>query len=404
MDRAEGRRRGKKRRRRRRRRRGDGRAYGLRGHSRQRRRGRGSQSSGDGDDGSLPLLGLEPLRAPRHRLVRVRHGVPPKGEQGAAGAPPHPAHGCFDVSFDYEPGGGDDEEGWSRGLSARLFWSHRGELLSRGPWGFEKAAEELLLARGRREGEEWQGGGAASAAPGASPASWTFVCGTRLAVGNAAAAAAALCRSPSALPLFESEDGVAPAVVVLGSGSGSGGDRDCDGDSDGAPPPPSPASSLVCFFRAPVPARRKLGLLEALPSVVAFASAHLLRGGTVLLTGGDDGESGNENAATAAAAVLLACFSAPLPRAELVRAFGGGGGGGEGEAALPLFRAAPAAARLPRGRAGTRCEPASPPCAGAAAPPPPRPAAAKRKPRRRFRHRLLLPPSSPSARRPPSSS
>jgi tRNA A64-2'-O-ribosylphosphate transferase len=252
-------------------------------------------------------------------------GVPPKGEQGAAGAPPHPAHGCFDVSFDYEPGGGDDEEGWSRGLSARLFWSHRGELLSRGPWGFEKAAEELLLARGRREGEEWQGGGAASAAPGASPASWTFVCGTRLAVGNAAAAAAALCRSPSALPLFESEDGVAPAVVVLGSGSG--GDRDCDGDSDGAPPPPSPASSLVCFFRAPVPARRKLGLLEALPSVVAFASAHLLRGGTVLLTGGDDGESGNENAATAAAAVLLACFSAPLPRAELVRAFGGGGGG-----------------------------------------------------------------------------
>ena len=232
-------------------------------------------------------------------------------------APSHPSHGCFDLSFDYEPGGGDDEEGWSRGLSARLFWRHRGELLSSGPAGFEGAAEEL--ARRERQGER---GGAVGAAPGASRPAWTFVCGTRLAVGNAAAAAAAAaalcCSCPPSLSL--GERGVAAAAVVsLG---------------DGAGPPPSPPSSPL-YFRAPVPPRKRLGLLEALPSVVAFASAHLLEGRTVLLASeSGENENENENAAAAAAAVLLACFSAPAPRAELLRAFDGGGGG----ASPPLSR------------------------------------------------------------------
>ena len=250
----------------------------------------------------------------------------------------HPSHGCFDHSFDYEPGGGDDEEGWGRGLSARLFWEHRGELLSRGPAGFEEAAEDLVRRRRRRreggsgrDGEDDGRRGARAGSAGSEdasrrppPASWSFVCGTRLAVGNAAAAAA-LCR----------EQGLAPAVVILGSGDGG----------SGAPPSSSFSSSSnsspLCL-RAPVPPRKtkKLGLLEALPSVVAFASAHLARGRTVLLASGGDSaedgdgdgenenenENGNESAAAAAAAVLLACFSPP-PRAEFLRAFGGGGGG-----------------------------------------------------------------------------
>ena len=275
------------------------------------------------------------------------------GGSGVEAASRHPSHSCFDLSFDYEPGGGDDEEGWSRGLSARLFWEHRGELLSRGPGGFEEAAEELVRRRksgrggvggaqgagGGREGDG-EGGGreaGASARSGAPRPAWSFVCGTRLAVGNAAAAAA-FCR----------KRGLAPAVVIL-SGSGSGdGDGSGSGSGSGAPSPPSPpsssspsasssSSSPLCF-RAPVPPRKKLGLLEALPSVVAFASAHLLGGRTVLLASGGaggegaggDNESGNENAAAAAAAVLLACFSAP-PRAEFLRAFGGGGGGCGGD-------------------------------------------------------------------------
>lgn len=222
----------------------------------------------------------------------------------------HPTHGCFDLSFDYEPGGGDDEEGWSRGLSARLFWEHRGELLSSGPGGFEEAAEQLV--RRSREGK----GASVKSDASARPPAWSFVCGTRLAVGNAAAAAAAAA--------FRRKEGLAPAVVIVSSSS--------SGSGRGAPSPP--ASPHLCF-RAAVPTRKKLGLLEALSSVVAFASAHLLRGRDVLLASGDSGggndgeeseDSGNENAAAAAAAVLLACFSAP-PRAELLRAFGGENGG-----------------------------------------------------------------------------
>jgi len=239
----------------------------------------------------------------------------------------HPPHGCFDWSFDYEPGGGDDEEGWSRGLSARTFWEHRGELLSRGPGEFEEAVGELVgreekeereKRRGGGEGEEGGSGEARAKAKASSPPSWSFVCGTRLAIGNAAAAASLAASSSSASSLCGSERGgaaAAPAVVSFGSN-----DDDEEETSSSSPSP--------LFFRAPVSPRKKLGLLEALPSVVAFASAHLSQGITVLFTSGDgddneEEEKDFESAATAAAAVLLACFSPP-PRAAFLGAFDDG--------------------------------------------------------------------------------
>ena len=228
------------------------------------------------------------------------------GRRSRSPCRPHQTHPCFALSFDYEAGGGDDEEGWSGGLSARTFWQHRGELLSKGPGGFEEAVRKLAGRKGEAR------------APSPSAPSFSFVCGTRLAVGNAAAAAAASRSSP----LFE---GGPPAVVTLGAGD------------KGENVPSSPASSLC--FRAAVPRRKKLALLEALPSVVAFASAHLREGRAVLFASGEEGEaedeSSNENAAAAAAAVLLACFSAP-PRAHFARAFFGGGVRGGASTALGL--------------------------------------------------------------------
>lgn len=93
------------------------------------------------------------------RLEAARAAATSGGASGPAG--PRAAEGggaeARAFAFDYVPGGGDDEESWSCGLTPEDAWTHMLELLSAGPDGAPAAARRVVE---RREEAERRVGGA----------------------------------------------------------------------------------------------------------------------------------------------------------------------------------------------------------------------------------------------------
>lgn len=101
-------------------------------------------------------------------------GCPDVGGALAAGAAIRPdddedgddAARATTFAFDYVPGGGDDEESWSCGLTPEDAWAHMLELLAAGPDGAPAAARHVVERRRREErraggvrvGMEFRGG------------------------------------------------------------------------------------------------------------------------------------------------------------------------------------------------------------------------------------------------------
>eukprot|EP00741_Cyanophora_paradoxa_P016906 tig00020943_g16327.t1 len=213
--------------------------------------------------------------------------------------------------FTYVQGAGDDEENWSLGLTAPLFWRRRNELLSDGPAGCEERTAQVLT----REAAEpsWSGAAHPPAGPSASASAASRLCaiGSTGLVLAPAAAAAALASDPPALSSFAGvvNLGAFPHPLYPHTPHPDPGPE----EGVGTPPGSLPALSGDQIY-LPLPhddKKDRHSLENALPALIDFAWRRLARGGRLILFSPDEGA-----AVCSAAALLLACFDfeySPLP-------------------------------------------------------------------------------------------
>jgi tRNA A64-2'-O-ribosylphosphate transferase len=253
---------------------------------------------------------LNPAALPFTPLLCVSASAPARARRRLVAPAPGGGGAPIDVQFDYIPGAGDDEEGWARGLTPGALWAagRWADILRAGPGGADAAAARAAAAHAARlrRGNAPAGGDEGAEAGGAGDAdsgAVRWVGDTRLGLcqGDAAAAApgvwavagAVLSLARAAPPGMAAE----PATALA--------------DGAGAPGAPRVLRGVPTrYLRLPLPPAKadRHALRAALPAAVAFASAHLAAGRTVLMHA-EPGAEGLGAGAAALLAVLVACFT-----------------------------------------------------------------------------------------------
>lgn len=92
----------------------------------------------------LDELQFTPLYLVSASEPNARHRIVPDGFAAASKTSTESSREDQAASFQYVPGGGDDEETWSGGLTPSLLWKHTQLLIDAGPAGVAYAAAQLL--------------------------------------------------------------------------------------------------------------------------------------------------------------------------------------------------------------------------------------------------------------------
>ncbi|KAI9511458.1 initiator tRNA phosphoribosyl transferase [Russula earlei] len=180
--------------------------------------------------------------------------------------------------FSYVQGSGDDHEG----LTPRLFWRHRTELLSCPREQVE--AEVTKLASSAREVERTSASDGFRGAWGMRPAPILKVGGRVLihTLADLPLDPEILASIPRQWEL-NSGDGETVYIVVYASDAGTPGEDSCIPQKHGS-------AARILLMRVPQGRRRRPVLVrEVLPRAVSYASPHLSLGRKVCVVGGDEG-------------------------------------------------------------------------------------------------------------------